>query len=117
MTTIERLRVLLDDAPQETPWRVTELPAGTGAAAFGRYIITAEESGYPGAVLEGIRAGREAALIAGGINALPALLDAVGAARELLVEAEIIRSRARALKPHPDTVSALRDAIDRLDQT
>lgn len=48
---------------------------------------------------------------------VPALLDVAEAARELLVEAEVIRSHARSLKPHPDTVSDLRAAFDRLDRT
>jgi hypothetical protein len=61
---------------------MTKLPAGTGAAAFGRAVVNAEESGYPGAMLEGIRAETDAAYIAGAdpetVLALVAIAQAAG---------------------------------------
>lgn len=122
MSEIERLRGLVAGA-QDLPWRWVHDSGST-------MLWTSEPVGGPGHILTPHvcepcdKNGRpclgpseaNAALILA-VNALPALLDVAEAARELLVEAEVIRSHARSLKPHPDTVSDLRAAFDRLDRT
>lgn len=66
----------LAEAATPGPWLPTALPLGDGARSFGNYVVTGLGSGYPGALLEGMRSGADAAYIAAASpDRILALLD------------------------------------------
>lgn len=52
------------EAATPGPWQSKDLGRGSGASAFGCYVVDAVESGYPGAMLEGLRSEADARYVA-----------------------------------------------------
>jgi len=63
------------------PWVVRERLRGKGAQTFGHVIILEDRSGYPGAVLEGMRANTDADFIAHAREDIPALIERLQAVK------------------------------------